>query len=202
MAAASLALPVGAQEVPGCGSLENAFGPFDYRDPAAKGQPLHLVEIAHFTPDVESLRRGKSSTNVIDDLNYTLRAFPNHPRALNSLANYALSGGKVPRDSAIPTAECYFKRAIVWRPDDEAVRMVYANYLARSHRSAEAREQYEEALRLAPTSVELNYNVGLFYLSQGDIARAKEAARIAYDGGYPLRGLRNKIAAAEAAKKK
>lgn len=46
------------QQVAGCGSLQNAFGPFDYRDPSARGQPLQLVESAHFTPDVEALRKG------------------------------------------------------------------------------------------------------------------------------------------------
>lgn len=28
----------GAQTVPGCGSLQNAFGPFDYRDPVSRGE--------------------------------------------------------------------------------------------------------------------------------------------------------------------
>jgi tetratricopeptide (TPR) repeat protein len=189
-----------SQQVLGCGSLENAFGPFDYRDPEARGQPLHLVEKAHFTADVEWLRHGKSSAHVIDDLNYTLRAFPNHHRALNSVAEYALQGGQFPRDSQIPSAECYFQRAIAFRPDDETVRMIYGNYLFRLGNSDGARTQYEEALRLAPTSVEVNYNAGLFFVAQNDLARAKQCAQIAYDGGYPLPGLKNKIKAAETAK--
>ncbi len=40
------------EEVHPCGSLANAYGPFDYRK--HKGQPLiNIVEQAHFTPDVE-----------------------------------------------------------------------------------------------------------------------------------------------------
>lgn len=188
-----------SQQVLGCGSLENAFGPFDYRDPDARGQPLHLVESAHFTRDVETLRRGKSSANVIDDLNYTLRAFPNHTRALNSLAAYAIQGGKISRDSSIPTADCYFQRAVQFRPDDYVVRMIYGGYLARLKQADAARVQYEEALRLAPESVEVNYNAGLFFVSQGDLVRARQLAAVAYDGGYPLPGLKKKIAAADAA---
>ncbi len=187
------------QDVTGCGSLQNAFGPFDYRDPVARGEPLNLVERAHFTAEVETLRRGKSSINVIDDLNYTLRAFPNHHRALNSLARYALQGGNIPRDSNIPSADCYFKRAVAYRPDDETVRMIYGNYLARREDRVGAREQYEEALRLAPLAVEVNYNAGLFFASEGNLARAKELARVAYEGGYPLPGLKNKIEQLEAA---
>lgn len=91
----TLVMPWGAaamaQQVPGCGSLQNAFGPFDYRDPEARGEPLRLVESAHFTPSVESLVKGNSGT-VAGDLDYTLRAFPNHHRALYSVAQYAFRG--------------------------------------------------------------------------------------------------------------
>lgn len=186
-----------AQEVPGCGSLVNAFGPFDYRDPLARQQSLQVVETHHFTPDVESLKRGKSSADAIDDLNYTLRAFPNHHRALNSVARYALQGGKFAKDSSIPSADCYFKRAIAFRPDDEIVRMIYANLLTKHGQQDAARTQYEAALSLAPDSVEVNYNAGLYFVSQGDLPRAKQLAKIAYAGGYPLPGLKKKIAEAE-----
>jgi len=186
------------QEVSGCGNLQNAFGPFDYRDPVSRGEQLNLVERAHFTADVETLRRGKSSVNVIDDLNYTLRAFPNHHRALNSLAKFALQGGKIPSDSSIPSADCYFRRAVAFRPEDEVVRMIYGNYLAKRGDRVGAKAQYMDALRLAPSAVELNYNAGLFFASEGDLARARELARVAYEGGYPLPGLRNKIKQLEA----
>jgi Flp pilus assembly protein TadD len=190
-----------AQSVPGCGTLQNAYGPFDYRDPVAKEKYLPVVDHYHFTADVQTLRRGISSANVLDDLNYTLRAFPNHHPALNSVAEYALQGGKFPRDNAIPSAECYFQRAIAWRSDDEMVRTVFANYLARSGRRKEARAQYEEALRLAPASPEIAYDAGLYFVGEGDIERAKRLADIAYAAGYPLPGLRNKIARAEAARR-
>ena len=186
-----------AQEVAGCGSLVNAFGPFDYRDPLARQQSLQVVETHHFTPDVESLKRGKTSSAAIDDLDYTLRAFPNHHRALNSVARYALQGGKFAKDTSIPSADCYFKRAIAFRPNDEIVRMIYANYLTKHDQQDAARTQYEEALSLAPDSIEVNYNAGLYFVSQGDLPRAKQLAKIAYAGGYPLPGLQRKIAEAE-----
>lgn len=72
------------------------FGPFDYTDPETarpgkygQSPPLHLVEIAHFTPEVEHLVRGKSGA-IYGDLDYTLRAFPNHHRALWSMVRYYL----------------------------------------------------------------------------------------------------------------
>ena len=64
-----------------CGSLENAYGPYDYR--TDRGNRLYLVESAHFTPVVESLISGLSGP-LGAELDYTLRAFPNHHRALIS----------------------------------------------------------------------------------------------------------------------
>jgi len=189
---------VHAQDVPGCGTLDNAYGPFDYRDPVNKQDNLPIVETFHFTPDVESLRRGRSGT-VIDDLRYTLRAFPNHHRALAAVARYGLGGGHMPEDSNIPSVACFFERAVVFAPDDAVVRAVYANFLFKSGKREEAHEQYEEALRLAPESTEINYAAGLYYLEIGDLERAKASAEIAYGNGYPLPGLRKKIAAAESA---
>src|SRR5262245_56299958 len=70
----------------GCGNFDYRYermaaGPADYR--IASDYLIRLVENAHFTPDVEMLNRGKSST-VGGDLAYTLRVFPNHPRALKA----------------------------------------------------------------------------------------------------------------------
>lgn len=193
------ALRLPAQEVPGCGTLQNAYGPYDYRDPVNKRDNLPIVENFHFTPDVESLRRGTSGT-VLSDLTYTLRAFPNHHRALRAIARYALEGGHIPIDDSIPSVECYFDRAIAFRPDDAFVHVTYANYLFKRGELDDAREQYEEALRLAPDSVEINYVAGLYFVDAGDLVRAKALAKIAYDNGYPLPGLKKKIAAAEAAR--
>lgn len=192
MIVAAVSIEAQAQSVPGCGTLRNAFGPFDYRDPTAKGEPLHLVEIAHFTSDVENLVRGKSGY-LIGDIDYTLRAFPNHHRALNAVSRYELRGSKQWANPDIRSARCYFDRAVFFAPTDEVVHMLYANYLTKKGDRAAARQRYEEALRLAPLSTEVNYNAGLFFVSEGDLARARKLAEVAYAGGYPLPGLRKRI---------
>ena len=185
-----------AQEVPGCGSIENAYGPFDYRDPVAKSEKLHIVEIHHYTASVANLTKGITGM-VIDELDYTLRAFPNHHPALQSVSRFALEGGKF-RSEVIPSADCYFRRAITFQPDDQMVRILYGNYLIRSGQPNEAREQYETALRIAPESPEINYNAGLFYLRMNDIETARRLADKAYAAGYPLPGLRKKLEEATA----
>jgi hypothetical protein len=139
---------------------------------------------------------------------------------LQSVQRYALRGGKF---LASKPGECYFKRAVAYRPDDPAAHAIYGNYLLECTRLTNAllrqglrcadlanpgymdpdvikvaRAEYEEALRLAPDSPEVCYSAGLFYVDTGDLATARRLANIAYDGGYPLPGLKKKIAAAEA----
>jgi tetratricopeptide (TPR) repeat protein len=196
LAAPCFAGTAGAQDVPGCGNLTNHYGPFDFRDPVMRRDRLPIVEWAHFTKDVESLRAGQSAP-IIVDIVYTLRAFPNHPRALRSIARYALERGRFNMDAAITSAECAFERAIVYAPDDPAVRVIYGNYLLKNKERDAARKQYDAALALQPDSAEINYNAGLFFVDVGDLERAKQCAKIAYDKGYPLPGLSNRIAALE-----
>ncbi|HRF44126.1 MAG TPA: tetratricopeptide repeat protein [Candidatus Competibacteraceae bacterium] len=191
---------------PLCGDLNNSFGPFDYRDPKIRqgaSNPLHLVEMAHFTPKVESLIRGNAGT-LMQDIDYTLRAFPNHPRALNSVARYErqqikkakLEGGiytpPMMNDRAL-SAECYFDRAIRWRPDDPNVRLVYGIHLHLSGRLNEALQQYKMSEKIQPNVADLQYNLGLLYFDMKQYALAKQHARKAYQLGYPLPGLRKKL---------
>jgi Flp pilus assembly protein TadD len=176
-----------------CGSLTKTpggYGPFDYSDPQIRAEKLYVVESYHFTPDVEQLRAGKSST-VAGDLDYTLRAFPNHHRALNSMARLGLAKGNM--SGARYSVDCYFDRAIRWRPEDPVVRGIYANYLFKKGDTVGARQQYDEALRLGPNSPEISYNAGLFFVAQKDYDRARALAKVAYAGGYPLPGLKNKL---------
>src|SRR5438128_12469438 len=74
-----------AQGYSDCGNpFQNAYGPYDYR--TATDQQKHLVEItgAHFTTSVETLRSGNTGT-LGGELDYTLRVFPNHTRALMAM---------------------------------------------------------------------------------------------------------------------
>ena len=202
VAALGLSTVARAQEVQGCGTLRNAFGPFDFRDPVAQRDSLPVVEAYHFTPEVEGLQQGRSGY-LMGDIDYTLRAFPNHPRALNAMSRYALGGGaKVWPNPDVQSPDCYFIRAIAFRPDDPVPHLLFGNYLQKRNKRDDARAQYEEALQLAPQSADVNYNAGLYFLSVGDLPRAKQLAEIAYTDGYPLPGLRTKIEAAEAAASK
>lgn len=188
--------PVCAQEVAGCGDLHNAYGPFDYQDASARQDKLPIVEQFHFTPPVEALVHGQSG-NFLGDLDYTLRAFPNHHRALASISRYALNGGHDWVNPDIQSADCYFTRAIAFSPNDAVVHIIFGNYLFKRGRRDDARAEYEAALKLAPNSPDISYNAGLYFLQIGDLERARELAKVAYDQGYPLPGLKTKLEAAE-----
>lgn len=178
----------------GCGSLANSYGPFDYNNPQHRAEKLPIVDKAHFTPQVESLTRGQSGS-LVRDLDYTLRAFPNHSRALWAMARYHLSLQRRSEKSDSPySIDCYFDRALHWRPNDANVWLIHGMYLAKKGELDEALAKYEMALKLEPESAEINYNAGLAYFDRRDYARARGLAEKAYALGYPLPGLKNKLA--------
>lgn len=185
------------QDVPGCGSLTNAYGPFDYTNNADFQEKLPIVEQYHFSPDVEALHSGESST-IGGDLDYTLRAFPNHHRALYAVARYALQPDTPARDTHYFTPECYFDRAIAFKPDDGMVHMIYGIFLHEQHKLPAALAEYQKAVKLMPNSAEAHYNLGLLYADMREYANAKEHAHQAYRLGYPLQGLKNKLVQAGA----
>ncbi len=175
-----------------CGELTNAYGPFDYRK-AEFAPNLHLVETAHFTPDVEKLIKGNAGT-LGGDLDYTLRAFPNHPRALASMARYALRSKTTRVPGLKYSFECYFDRAIRFRPDDSAVRMIYGVYLSKRRRTDDALAQLVEAANLQPDNGAINYNLGLVYFEKKDYENARLYAEKAASLDFPLQGLNAKLA--------
>ena len=61
-------------------------------------------------------------------------------------------------------------------------------------------DKFLEADRLSPESSETKYNAGLAYVELNDIVNARKYAEAAYKLGYPLPGLKIKIAELEKAK--
>jgi tetratricopeptide (TPR) repeat protein len=186
-----LAASTSVQAANYCGSIGNAYGPFDYRDPAAMDM-LAAVEGGHFTPNVEKLISGITGS-LGQELDYTLRAFPNHQRALASLARLGLRNKATHINGTKWSVECYFNRAVRFKPDDDGVRVLYGSYLFRLGRIDEAIEQLNEAVGLAPENATANYNLGLLYLEKKDYAKALAFAKKAETLGFPLPGLKNKL---------
>lgn len=178
------------------------YGPLDYLTAGANER--NLVEGAHFTPNVEHLIRGhRSGEDPLGDIDYTLRAFPNHHRALWSMSQYHLRKIKAvgmeevqaterARRGATPP-ECYFQRAKVFAPEDRMVSGIFGIYLHRMGLLDAALAEYQEAEAKFPKHPELIYNMGLLYFDLDQIDKAQEYADRARTLGYPLDGLSRKI---------
>jgi hypothetical protein len=175
----------------GCGELKNAYGPFDYRT-ATEVQRI-TVEKAHFTPRVEALTEGESTAYIGGDLDYTLRAFPNHPRALLALVKLAEREARDPPRGSRYTVDCWFDRAIRFAPNDGQVRVIYGVRLLKQGRTDAAVEQLEQARKIAGDDPNVHYNLGLAYFDLKDYDKALQHAHEAYRLGFPLPGLRNKL---------
>lgn len=190
VAALAVSLSAGAQAANYCGELKNHYGPFDYR---LRGQVnLEIVEEAHFTAEVEAGISG-STGYLGGDLDYTLRAIPNHARALATIAKVGLRDKTVKVPHTRWPVECYFDRAIRFAPDDGAVRATYGSYLFALGKTDEALSMLKVATELSPDDAVIHYNTGLAYLKKKDYANARRHAKAAYDKGFPLPGLKNKL---------
>lgn len=169
-------------------------GGLDYVDPSAEVRSrIATVESFHFTADVEAIRKG-STGPLPKDIEYTLRHVPNHYRALAAYAQWEL---REPRQavSRPRTAECYFQRAIVFRPEDPQLHMLFGVFLHRAGRLDDARKEYGRAEELGLESAELFYNRGLLEFDAGNFEVARKYAAQAYGLGFPFPALRKKLEA-------
>ena len=188
---AAFAVSTSLQAANFCGEIQIGQSGGDYTNSNDKGK-LQLVEAFHFTPQVEKLISGQSAY-IGGDLDYTLRHFPNHHRALAAIGNLSIRDKTQRPQGATLPVECYFDRAIRFKPADGVVRMVYSNYLLKINQSERAMEQLKIAVDLQPDHPNINYNLGLLYFQKKDYEQANLYAQKAYANGFPLPGLKNKL---------
>lgn len=176
-----------------CAGEPQGYGPYDYTNAQHRKEKLPVVERAHFTSYVENLvqEEGEGSA-VVADLDYTLRAFPNHHRALYAMMRYQLRGAGL---KAKTPMECYFIRALVFKSDDYRTMLLYANYLEKRSKYNLAINIYKLALAVENTPPIINYNLGLLYVKLKEYAKAAEQAKIAYNRGIKKSKLARQLSA-------
>lgn len=175
-----------------CGPLkpQGQYGPFDFRTDKSM---LPVVVDNHFPLYVEKLIRGKTSVAIGGDIAFTLRAIPNHPNALIAMM---LLGEKEKTDQpagSTYTVECWFERALRFRPDDHIARMIYTSYLIKKTRTAEARTQLAIIAKTTSDNALTLNNVGLLYFDLGDYPQALLYSHKAMSLGFGLRELHDKL---------
>ncbi len=177
-----------------CTGTGVGYGPYDYRERGRYWQELSLVEGAHFNANVERLIGGaKQKHNMTGDIDYTLRAFPNHHRALNTLIRYRVERGSKGEEEPLSKTECYFQRAIHFAPDDGTSYLLYAILLHKLDKFDASLKFYRHAEKLQPKNVEVKYNLGLLLVDMNRYDEAVKYAREAYAKRFPLQGLKNKL---------
>lgn len=171
----------------GCGPISDGI---DYR--TAKKDELNMVESFHFTPSVENLISGNTST-IGADLDYTLRHFPNHHRALMAMMRLGEKLKTAQPPGARYSVECWFERALRFRPDDSTARMIYATFLAKNGREPETTKQLELTATTAGDNAFTHYNIGLIYFDIKNYGQALIQAHKAYGLGFVQPALRDQL---------
>jgi tetratricopeptide (TPR) repeat protein len=184
-----------AQPAPSvCGPLGNGYGPYDYRKEF--GEAKRLVEGAHFKPEIEALISGKTADSTAGgDIDYTLRAFPNHHRALVATIRLSEKEKKDPPAGMRYTVECWLERAVRYQPDDTVARLVYVTYLAKTNRVKDAQDQLRIAIGTAGDNPFTHYNIGMLYVDIKDYDAALAQAHKALELGFTRTLLKERLAA-------
>lgn len=175
---------------------------FDYTDPHDRADQLEIVEQIHFTASIRRLQH----PNTLNNLEYTLGRFPNHHRALYAMIRYATEAvfaqraeqdwASMYRGRESQPPECYLQRAMDFARDDHRVRTLAGIYYHRVDEHERAREAYEQAISMDPDFALAHYSYGLLLTDMEHFEAAQDHARKAYELGYPLEGLRRRLASA------
>lgn len=190
-----------AQAAPGGCSLDVSAGR-DYRPGKyvqentykSHGVLLKLVEDAHFTAEVETLRHGKIGIGPPGgDIAYTLRVYPNHHRALIAMVALGEKEKTYQPNGSEHSVECWLQRAVAFRPDDNMARMLYGQYLIKSKRADEAAQQLSVAATQAGDNAFTQHNVGLLYFDMKEYDKALLQAHKAYELGFGAATLRDRL---------
>ncbi|MGZ3814278.1 MAG: tetratricopeptide repeat protein [Mucilaginibacter sp.] len=185
-----------------CSGGVQGFGPYDYTSSADKkmniggtDNPLNLVERAHFTPNVEGLIGGQSAAGALEsDLDYTLRAWPNHHRALLSVIKYQLDvKNKLRKGKLLAPPECYLQRAIHFSPHDAVTYSLFGHYLRKMGHLEDAVKYYQKALELDRGNVKIAYSFSLLLIDLKRYEEAVKYAKIAYQTKGAPKALKQKL---------
>jgi tetratricopeptide (TPR) repeat protein len=91
------------------------------------------------------------------------------------------------------SVECWFDRALRFRPDDTTVRMIYSTYLSKNKRIPEAVAQLEQASTIAKDNSFTHYNIGLIYFDMKIYDQALAQAHRASALGFSRTELRDML---------
>lgn len=172
------------------------FKPFQPNSPANQNdyfssdlttsKRVRTVEHHHWEKARQHREKGELKY-AFGDIDFILRYVPNHPHALMQMSEIGIAAGKP------DTVRPYLDYAIQYRPKNSSTHIIYGIHLHRTGNYSKAVQHYERALELDPKASETHYNLGLSYFELKEYTLAQQHAKSAYDRGYPLPGLKDKL---------
>jgi len=130
---------------------------------------------------------------VVDECDFSLRADLKHPMFSKLITLRARALFELRQERA---AFQEFARAIELHPEVSDPYAASGLLLRRMGKRAEARHILEQGIEVISRNAELHYLLGIVLTEMKDYEGALENAKLAYELGYPLPGLRRKLEAA------
>ena len=167
-------------------------GDRDYYAPRTNNEQITLlknVESYHLGPGQAKMAK-RAYPSALQEFEFILRYFPNHPQALSLLSELCRQWPERPCD-----ADEWFEKAINRNPNVSHTYLVYGIHLHRKKQLKEAVDAYRRAIEITPNSMNTHYNLGLAYADLQQYDLANQHAQRAYQLGAYTPGLRNKLEA-------
>ena len=178
-----------------CQGFHGTVGTYDYLKRNEFLGLLANMHEHHFSPGVENLTQGLSSSPM-GDIDFILRTVPNHHRAMASAIKFRNRNPVWPPSTKGMPAECYLQRAIKFSPNDVTMHYQYAMLQQNFKQHAGAAKSYQEVERLSPGDPIVQYNLALALVEIKQYKQARKIAENLYAQKFPLPGLKRKLIAA------
>jgi tetratricopeptide (TPR) repeat protein len=149
---------------------------------------LKNVELYHIGPGISRMST-HTYGGALQDFEFILDFFPNHPRGLALISELCDLKWKSPQCDA----DAWFQKAIDRNPHASQTYLIYGLHLQRQNHLPEAIESYKKSIDLNPVSANAHYDLALAYFDQKQFDLANRHAQISYELGMPLPGLRDKL---------
>ncbi len=177
-----------------CNGGGQGYGPFDWTKLENK-KNWPVVEHSHFTPEVENHIKGVGGY-IPNDLDYAIRAFPNHHQVLLSIIRYQFKLDQkllTENRGLVSPVECYLQRAIHFSPKDSASHALYGYYLHKKNHLEEAAKVYAAALSIDNDNPKIAYSYALLLIDMKQFEKAAQIGKIAYQDKNTPKKLMQKL---------
>lgn len=156
---------------------------------------LALLNRSKFSP--QGNEKASMLSDAFQEVNFTLQRIPETSPIYSSVL--AVTARIQQEQKKFDSAKQYLERAISIAPDDPSAYILLSLLYREQGDLQLAMQTLEQGNTVTNgVSADIQYNLGLIALETGKLDSATKHAKAAYDLGYPLPGLKNKLIAKNA----